>query len=161
MKANLMSGFKKFFELANSPTMTRPDLRPFGSSSGDQAVGHGKDGAMDSLDVKAMELGVSPKAMGSVPDAFANIQIGKTIKFGPSSYIVVSVDDQNVKVRALDDGSKRFIKTPGALYLDPSKPSPQTYDIPRAYFVKMSDDQYGGASGAMAGPAGGGLPPMM
>ena len=146
-----LSGFRKFFELVQGP-VARPDQQPHG---------HGKDGTMDSLSVQSMELGVPEKTFSSIPWAGANIQIGHKIMSGNSSMEVMNITPKTVTLRIRDDGSKRFIKTPGGLYNDPKPGSEERIVvIPRPYFVKMGDDQYGGASGAMAS-GGGGLPPLM
>lgn len=150
MKTKL-SGFRRFFEMVTGAP-TRPD----------QASGHGKDGNMDSISVQAMELGVPEKTFASIPWSGANIQIGQKIMGGNSSMEVMSITDKTVTLRVRDDGTKRFVRTPGSLYNDP-KPGGEerVITVPRAYFVKMCDDQYGGSSGAMAsGGGGGGLPPM-
>lgn len=129
--------------------------------SGEPAYGHGKDGTMDSIDVQSMELGVPEKAFEkNVPWAGSNIQIGSKIMAGNSSVEVVRITDNTVTLRVNDDGNKRFVKKPGGLYNDPQPSVPKEITVPRAYFIKMCDNQWSGMSGAMAGPAGGG-PPMM
>jgi hypothetical protein len=142
------AGFKDFMELQTTV----------------RTYGHGKNGAMDSLDTTAFELGIPQKALGSTPDAFANVQIGDRIMSGPSSFIVQKIGNNTVTLVSQDDGIKRMLNKPGGKYVLDTPRNPRTITIPRAYYVKMRDDQYGGASGAMAGPVGGGgggLPPMI
>ena len=95
MKADF-SGFRRFFEDAD----THPD---------DQATGHGKDGAMDSISATAMELGVPEKALGSVPFVGSNYQFGNhKILGGLSSWSVVDIGPETVTggtLRAADDAA--------------------------------------------------------
>ncbi len=139
------SGFADFLEYSGSPT-TRPDQ---------QAFGHGKDGAMDSLSTQAMELDVPEKAFTSTPFVGSNYDLGKNkILGGLSSWTVVDIGPKTVTLELRDEGSKRFIKTPsGALYRDPSKQdTPRKITVSREYYAKMQDDQYGGgAGGGIAG----------
>jgi hypothetical protein len=117
---------------------------------------------MDSLSVQSMELDVPEKSFDSIPFVGANYQLGKSkILGGLSSWTVVNIGPKTVTLELRDEGSKRFIRAKsGALYNDPSKPdTPKRITVPRAYYMRMLDDQYGGAAGAMAGPPGG-LPPM-